>query len=275
MANCPRPGCSGEVVNGNCQLCGIAVAPSDSGSGSGADSGVGAAEAARLRRVAEEAAARLYPGSGTGWFRPADAPPDPGVAHRRPEASAEPDPPAVLEADEDAQDRAEMKWASQLRKWRTSQAAPHPSPQSAPQAVAQPTPEGAPQAGSQPAPQAAPQPVPQPAPQAAAQPTAEPVPESAARPAAESAAQSARGRRCGPRRNSRLSQRRSTSRRLWRRACRRPCRSACRSPRPSPRSTRGRPSRRARWSGRRLAFSAAHRPARLLRSRLRRTSRSR
>ncbi|MDQ3788592.1 MAG: hypothetical protein M3422_15290, partial [Actinomycetota bacterium] len=61
--SCPRPGCAGEVVNGNCQECGIAVAETPEQA------------AARLRREAEERAARLPHTSGedgTGWFASPD-----------------------------------------------------------------------------------------------------------------------------------------------------------------------------------------------------------
>jgi serine/threonine-protein kinase PknG len=77
MINCPRPGCPGEVVNGNCRECGIAV-PTSAGE-----------EAARLRRMAEEQASRLREsaGGGSGWFRAVDeASVRAGGAHRRPEA---------------------------------------------------------------------------------------------------------------------------------------------------------------------------------------------
>ncbi len=60
MAKCPRPGCPGEVVDGNCQSCGLAVTPADQ-------------EAERLRELAEEQATKLRQAaeasSGTGWFR--------------------------------------------------------------------------------------------------------------------------------------------------------------------------------------------------------------
>ncbi len=82
MASCPRPGCTGEVVNGNCQECGIAVA----------ETAEQAAE--RLRREAREHAERLRQVSGgkddrTGWFASPEVPAgeDPARgrgAHRRP-----------------------------------------------------------------------------------------------------------------------------------------------------------------------------------------------
>ncbi len=85
MTRCPRPGCTGEVVDGNCQVCGIAVAPP-------ADQ-----EAERLRRIAEEQAARLRAAaekaSGTAWFQtPEDlsAPVRPGGAHRMPDSPGAP-----------------------------------------------------------------------------------------------------------------------------------------------------------------------------------------
>lgn len=86
MARCPRPGCAGDVVNGNCQTCGIAVAPAEVDP---------IAQAEQLRRQAMEAAERLgrpyvAPEDGsTTWFRAPraldDAAPG-GGAHQRPES---------------------------------------------------------------------------------------------------------------------------------------------------------------------------------------------
>jgi serine/threonine-protein kinase PknG len=87
VASCPRPGCTGEVVNGNCQVCGIAVADSAQ------------EQAEKLRRQAEEHAERLRRQAeqaaspdeeeGTGWFRTPDVldgePDRPAGAHRRPD----------------------------------------------------------------------------------------------------------------------------------------------------------------------------------------------
>src|SRR5438552_3667731 len=91
---CPRPGCDGEIVDGNCRVCGIAVPEQP------------AVRAEDLRRQAAEAAERLSqkPATdeeeGTGWFRSpdvltgSDQPPPPGRgAHRRPD-DASPQPVA-------------------------------------------------------------------------------------------------------------------------------------------------------------------------------------
>ena len=95
MATCPRPGCTGEVVNGNCQECGIAVA----------ETAEQAAE--RLRREAREHAERLQQVAGnrdstagtdgTGWFASpevleGDDTPRGRGAHRAPAAPAAQDP---------------------------------------------------------------------------------------------------------------------------------------------------------------------------------------
>ncbi|MFL6144144.1 MAG: tetratricopeptide repeat protein [Labedaea sp.] len=64
MTRCPRPGCDGEVVGGNCRVCGIAV-----------DASPHAEELRRQAAVAaEQLALRTAGGAeeGTGWFRPPD-----------------------------------------------------------------------------------------------------------------------------------------------------------------------------------------------------------
>src|SRR5690349_10775952 len=64
MTSCPRPGCAGEVVDGNCRACGIAV-----------DATARAEELRRQAAVAAEQLARHGSGGaeeGTGWFRPPD-----------------------------------------------------------------------------------------------------------------------------------------------------------------------------------------------------------
>jgi serine/threonine-protein kinase PknG len=88
---CPRPGCDGDVVDGNCRVCGIAVAKDP------------AASAEDLRRKAAETVERLERQpveEGTGWFRPPDvltgsdeAPRGRG-AHRRPDGTPTGTPPA-------------------------------------------------------------------------------------------------------------------------------------------------------------------------------------
>ncbi|HEU5469711.1 MAG TPA: tetratricopeptide repeat protein [Actinophytocola sp.] len=100
MTRCPRPGCEGEVVDGNCRACGIAVARQP-------DPMV---RADRLRRQAAVAAEQLgqRPANGeqgTGWFRPPDVltgsdeasfagPPDGrAVAQHRPQQPPLPQPP--------------------------------------------------------------------------------------------------------------------------------------------------------------------------------------
>jgi serine/threonine-protein kinase PknG len=91
---CPRPGCEGDVVEGNCRTCGIAVAQQP-------------VHADDLRRQAAATAAQLHrqghmerEEEGTGWFRPpevltgSDEPPRSRGAHRLPDGAQPWRPPA-------------------------------------------------------------------------------------------------------------------------------------------------------------------------------------
>lgn len=90
MNRCPRPGCEGEIVDGNCRVCGIAVAED-------VDPSV---QAEQVRRLGAQAAAQLSrqtAGSeeeGTGWFRTGDVlGGEEGVPVRQPGAHRRPDAP--------------------------------------------------------------------------------------------------------------------------------------------------------------------------------------
>jgi serine/threonine-protein kinase PknG len=96
MTNCPRPGCEGKVVDGNCRTCGIAVArPPDP-----------FVHAEELRRQAAVAAEQLHRRAaegeeGTGWFRPPDvltgSDEAPAPRHRKPETPRPAqEPPTVI-----------------------------------------------------------------------------------------------------------------------------------------------------------------------------------
>jgi serine/threonine-protein kinase PknG len=90
MSRCPRPGCEGEVVDGNCRVCGIAVAEVFDPS----------ARAEQVRRQGAEAAAMLSKQAaaseeeGTGWFRTGDVlGGEEGVPVRQPGAHRKTDAP--------------------------------------------------------------------------------------------------------------------------------------------------------------------------------------